>query len=64
VPEGDRIWLGLGVWLFGKNPQRALAQIRIVREAGAAGDALFSWDAIADAPALREALIREPGDAP
>ena len=29
----------------------------------AAGDALFSWDAIADAPALREALIGEPGDA-
>jgi uncharacterized lipoprotein YddW (UPF0748 family) len=64
VPEGDRIWLGLGVWLFSRNPQRALAQIRLVGEAGAAGDAFFSWDAIADAPALREALTREPGDAP
>jgi uncharacterized lipoprotein YddW (UPF0748 family) len=64
VPAGDRIWLGLGVWLFGRNPQRALAQIRLVREAGAAGDALFSWDAIADTPALREALIQEAGDAP
>jgi uncharacterized lipoprotein YddW (UPF0748 family) len=64
VPEGDRIWPGLGVWLFSRNPQRALEQIRLVREAGAAGDALFSWDAIADAPALREALIRESGDAP
>jgi uncharacterized lipoprotein YddW (UPF0748 family) len=63
APAGDRIWLGLGVWLFGRNPQRALTQIRIVREAGAAGDALFSWDAIADTPALREALIGEPGDA-
>jgi uncharacterized lipoprotein YddW (UPF0748 family) len=64
VSAGDRIWMGLGVWLFGQNPQRALAQIRIVREAGAAGDALFSWDAIADAPALRQALISERADAP
>ncbi len=63
VPAGDRIWMGLGVWLFGQNPQRALGQIRIVREAGAAGDALFSWDAIADAPALRQALISERADA-
>jgi uncharacterized lipoprotein YddW (UPF0748 family) len=64
VPAGDRIWVGLGVWLFSRNPQRALAQIRIVREAGAAGDALFSWDAIAGAPALRQALISEPANAP
>jgi uncharacterized lipoprotein YddW (UPF0748 family) len=64
VRAGDRIWMGLGVWLFAESPKRALAQIGIVREAGAAGDALFSWDAIADAPALREALIRGAGDAP
>jgi hypothetical protein len=64
VRTGDRIWMGLGVWLFAESPQRALAQIGIVRAAGAAGDALFSWDAIADAPALREALIRGAGDAP
>jgi len=49
---------------LGKDRGWALAQIRLVREAGAAADALFSWDAIADAPALREALIREPDDAP
>jgi uncharacterized lipoprotein YddW (UPF0748 family) len=59
----DRIWLGLGVWLFEANPPRAVAQLRIAREAGAGGDALFSWDAIADAPALREALISEASGA-
>jgi len=63
VPEGDRVWLGLGVWIFARNPQRALAQIGIVRQAGAAGDAFFSWDAIADAPALRAALIQGAADA-
>jgi len=58
-PYGDRIWLGLGVWLFSKRPEAALEQIRLVRAAGAAGDALFSWDAIVDAPALRAALAAE-----
>ncbi len=58
-PLGDRIWIGLGVWLFSKRPEAALEQIRLVRAAGAAGDALFSWDAIADAPALRAALAAE-----
>ena len=41
------------------DPERALEQIRVARATGAAGDALFSYDSIADAPALREALIRE-----
>jgi uncharacterized lipoprotein YddW (UPF0748 family) len=55
----DRIWLGIGVWLFAKRPVGALEQLRMAREAGAAGDALFSWDAIADAPELRAALVAE-----
>ena len=42
--------------------QRALEQMRLARAAGAAGDALFSWDSIADAPALREALAEERGE--
>jgi len=57
-PAGDRIWIGLGAWLFARQPAGALEQLRIAREVGAAGDALFSWDAIAEAPALREALAR------
>jgi uncharacterized lipoprotein YddW (UPF0748 family) len=56
LPQGDRIWIGLGTWLFAERPERALAQIEIVRAAGAGGVALFSWDSIATAPALREAL--------
>ena len=53
------IWPGIGAWLFSKRPERAVEQVRIAREAGAAGDALFSWDAIVDAPALRRALVAE-----
>ena len=64
VPVGERTWLGLGVWLFAQNPAHALEQIRIARAAGGGGDALFSWDSIADAPQLREALIAEAGRAP
>jgi uncharacterized lipoprotein YddW (UPF0748 family) len=64
VPSGNRIWIGLGSWLFEKNPERAVAQVEIVRAAGAGGDALFSWDSIAAAPALRDALAGGAGDAP
>jgi uncharacterized lipoprotein YddW (UPF0748 family) len=54
--QGDRTWLGIGVWLFSKRPEGAVDQLRTARELGAAGDVLFSWDAIADAPLLRDAL--------
>jgi uncharacterized lipoprotein YddW (UPF0748 family) len=63
VPSGNRIWIGLGSWLFEKQPERAVAQVEIVRAAGAGGDALFSWDSIAAAPALRDALAGGAGDA-
>jgi uncharacterized lipoprotein YddW (UPF0748 family) len=56
LPVADRIWLGLGTWLFADDPQRALAQIQLVRDAGLADVSLFSYDAIASDPALREAL--------
>jgi uncharacterized lipoprotein YddW (UPF0748 family) len=55
-PLGSRIWLGLGTWLFAETPARALEQMRIVRGAGAHADALFSYDSIAEAPALEQAL--------
>ena len=58
APHGDRIWPGLGTWLFARSPARALDQLELVRQAGAAGDALFSYDAIADAPALLATLAR------
>jgi len=56
---GDRVWTGLGAWLFRRDPERAAAQLRAARGLGVAGGALFSWDAIADSPPLRAALARE-----
>jgi uncharacterized lipoprotein YddW (UPF0748 family) len=55
-PRADRIWLGLGTWLFAREPARALEQITIVREAGVAADALFSYDSIAEADGFAQAL--------
>jgi uncharacterized lipoprotein YddW (UPF0748 family) len=55
-PLAPRIWLGLGSWLFASNPTRAVEQLRIVHAAGASGDALFSYDSIAETPALEQAL--------
>jgi uncharacterized lipoprotein YddW (UPF0748 family) len=56
---GSRVWIGLGTWLFANRPERATAQLREAEAAGPAGIALFSWDAIADAPALSAALAAE-----
>jgi uncharacterized lipoprotein YddW (UPF0748 family) len=56
---GPKVWAGLGTWLFREDPALAVAQLQSVRELGVAGHALFSWDAIADAPALRAALVEE-----
>jgi uncharacterized lipoprotein YddW (UPF0748 family) len=56
---GDRLWIGLGTWLFANAPQRAVAQLRLARDANARGQALFSYDSIAEAPALRDALVNE-----
>jgi len=56
---GDRVWIGLGSWLFSGDPSRALAQRQRALEF-ASGLALFSWDSLADAPALRSALSAKP----
>jgi uncharacterized lipoprotein YddW (UPF0748 family) len=60
LPKRERVWVGLGTWLFRKNPSRALVQLGIAGAAENGGEALFSWDSIADAPALRAALVAEP----
>ena len=56
---GDRVWIGMGSWLFAKEPADAVAQIELVRGLGASGHALFSYDAIADSQPLRQALNEE-----
>ena len=60
--EAERIWPGLGVWLFARQPERALAQIEIARRAGARGEVLFSYDSIVEAPGLQTVLghVGEP----
>ena len=50
--------------LVAGRPERAVGQLRLAAAAGSAGDALFSWDSIADAPALRAALAAEAGATP
>ena len=57
-----RIWAGLGVWLFQTEPARALSQIDQVANSALAGDALFSYDAIAGAPALYQALVQHAAE--
>jgi uncharacterized lipoprotein YddW (UPF0748 family) len=64
TPEGRRIWLGIGVWLFAKRPAGAVEQVRLARAAGVESDALFSWDFLADTPALLDALVAEGRAAP
>lgn len=42
----ERIWAGLGVWLFARDPARATAQLSLANTAGLANAALFSYDAM------------------
>lgn len=60
----DRIWPGLGTWLFAKRPAGALEQIEIADQAGASRIVLFSYDSIADSPALLAALVSAASEAP
>ena len=46
--DGERIWAGLGTWLFKANPDRAAEQLAIARLAGLRNHAFFSYDAMAD----------------
>ena len=58
--DAQKIWPGLGVWLFDDAPQRALDQLQLARGLGFGGELLFSDDAIAASPALLEALVSSP----
>ena len=56
LPEAGRIWVGLGSWLFEREPSRAVAQARAVEARAPLAVAFFSWDSLREMPALREAL--------
>ncbi len=60
----ERIWLGLGVWLFDQEPSRAIAQRQLAREVGLHSQVLFSYDAIAESPGLASALSQPESGAP
>ena len=55
-PGADRIWAGVGVWLFANHPERAHRQLEILRATGLSGEVLFSDDALSEAPELVAAL--------
>ena len=57
--DGDRVWVGLGTWLFAEQPAVARRQLEQVRALEPSGVALFSYDALGDNAALREALAPE-----
>jgi uncharacterized lipoprotein YddW (UPF0748 family) len=59
LPVADRIWIGVGTWLFADEPERALAQISLVEGSRVGGLSLFSYDSIASTPALHDALRAE-----
>jgi uncharacterized lipoprotein YddW (UPF0748 family) len=58
---GERVWLGLGSWMFANQPARAQAQAAIALASEPAGVAFFSWDALVEAPEAAAALV--PGAA-
>ncbi len=53
---GERVWLGLGTWLFLKEPVRMNRQIELAEQVAPAGVVLFSYDAIADAEGVLESV--------
>jgi uncharacterized lipoprotein YddW (UPF0748 family) len=55
---GERVWFGLGSWLFASEPARMLEQIALAREVTPPGVVLFSYDALAAQPASLDALER------
>jgi uncharacterized lipoprotein YddW (UPF0748 family) len=53
---GERVWIGLGTWLFVDRPARAARQLEMALASAPMGIAIFSYDAIAAAPEALEGL--------
>jgi uncharacterized lipoprotein YddW (UPF0748 family) len=59
-PEADRIWPGLGIWLFADRPEHAILQLEVLQRAGFPGEMFFSDDAISESDGLLDALSAVP----
>jgi uncharacterized lipoprotein YddW (UPF0748 family) len=57
---GDAVWVGLGTWLFVGDPGRIRAQITAARDVDPSGIALFSYDALTEAPETLRLLTEIP----
>ena len=53
---GERVWMGLGTWLFADRPARAARQLETALASAPMGVAIFSYDAIVSAPQALAAL--------
>ncbi len=56
VSASERIWVGVGAWLFARDPQRVHGQLAMVRRRPPLGESLFSWDSIRSSPELHAIL--------
>jgi uncharacterized lipoprotein YddW (UPF0748 family) len=56
---GPRAWIGIGAWLFAATPQGVATQLREARALGTGGVSLFSYDALAESPALVDVLAQQ-----
>jgi uncharacterized lipoprotein YddW (UPF0748 family) len=56
---GEHVWLGLGTWLFVRDPVRARTQLDLALAPGPSGVVLFSYDALVAAPDAMAALTPE-----
>ena len=53
---GERVWMGLGSWLFMRSPERIQGQLDLAQSVAPPGIALFSYDALIAAPEILEGL--------
>lgn len=56
LAERRPLWVGVGAWLFPAAPAELEAQLALVAQSPRLGVALFSWDALREAPDLLSAL--------
>jgi len=57
---GERVWLGLGSWLFLDEPVRMQRQIALAAAPSPAGIALFSYDSLAYVPETLDSIRWPP----